>query len=170
MNEQNLTKMIDKPGDGAGDLPEAPTTMLPPDIPRPRTEAEMQAVFLVLVLERTHTELGALQALGISGWTLRRWRRSDPVFAMHYLKAREISAQELEHEAARRALAGSDRLMEFMLASIKPDVYGRRNLKIEHTVNDEALALLRAAKRRAGLTIDGESKEVDEDDPDSLAG
>lgn len=51
------------------------------------------------------------------------WRNDDPAFASDWLDAAEAGIDLLEDEARRRALAGSDLLLIFLLRNRRPDVY-----------------------------------------------
>jgi len=51
------------------------------------------------------------------------WRNDDPVFAAEWLDAAEAGIDLLEDEARRRAMAGSDLLLIFLLRNRRPDVY-----------------------------------------------
>lgn len=58
--------------------------------------------------------------------TVKLWLASDPDFQQDYDDATDMAVGILEHEARRRALAGSDRLLEFLLKSLRPEVYRER--------------------------------------------
>ena len=58
--------------------------------------------------------------------TVKMWLVNDDDFRNDYDVATDMAVAILEHEARRRALAGSDRLLEFLLKSLKPDVYRER--------------------------------------------
>lgn len=65
---------------------------------------------------------------------VRGWLAQDEVFRDDYDTATDTAISLLEHEARRRALAGSDRLLEFLLKSLKPEVYRERyEIKQEST-------------------------------------
>jgi hypothetical protein len=58
--------------------------------------------------------------------SVKQWLANDDDFRNDYDVATDMAVAILEHEARRRALAGSDRLLEFLLKSLKPDVYRER--------------------------------------------
>jgi hypothetical protein len=57
---------------------------------------------------------------------VKQWLANDNDFRNDYDVATDMAVAILENEARRRALAGSDRLLEFLLKSLKPDVYRER--------------------------------------------
>jgi hypothetical protein len=56
-------------------------------------------------------------------WSDDGWRDDDPSFAAEWLDAAEAGIDLLEDEARRRAMAGSDLLLIFLLRNRRPDVY-----------------------------------------------
>jgi ribosome modulation factor len=68
----------------------------------------------------------ATGAAGISRDTPYKRAQVDPAFAEAWRAAREDAVDTLEAEARRRALAGSDTLIMFLLKSLRPDVYRER--------------------------------------------
>ena len=58
-------------------------------------------------------------------------RQRDEDFAVAWHEALEGACDELESEARRRALAGSDQLLMFLLRSHRPERY-RENHRVEH--------------------------------------
>lgn len=58
--------------------------------------------------------------------SVKGWLAHDEEFRNDYDVATDMAVAILEHEARRRALAGSDRLLEFLLKSLKPEVYRER--------------------------------------------
>ena len=58
--------------------------------------------------------------------TVRGWLRNDELFLEEFDTATDNAVSMLEMEARRRALAGSDRLLEFLLKSLRPEVYRER--------------------------------------------
>lgn len=103
----------------------------------------------------------ACQYAGVAYQTAKAWRSSNDEFRAMLEDAAERRTQLLEREAWRRALAGSDTLMCFMLKAARPAVY-RDNVSVELTGPGGAplelgdatraariLALLEAAKHEA---------------------
>jgi hypothetical protein len=68
----------------------------------------------------------ACNITGIHPRNVSAWRAFDPVFKEDFEVATDMAVSLLEQEARRRALEGSDRLLEFLLKSIKPEVYRER--------------------------------------------
>jgi hypothetical protein len=54
------------------------------------------------------------------------WMRDDPEYPKLFADAEIEAGDELEYEARKRALAGSDTLMIFLLKGIKPEKYKDR--------------------------------------------
>ncbi len=65
----------------------------------------------------------ACQAAGISKTAAFAWRNDDAAFAATWDEAIEAGTETLEDEAVRRALAGSDTMLIFMLKARRPSVY-----------------------------------------------
>jgi hypothetical protein len=58
--------------------------------------------------------------------SVRGWLNKDPEFLTEFDMATDNAVAMLEMEARRRALEGSDRLLEFLLKSLRPEVYRER--------------------------------------------
>lgn len=58
---------------------------------------------------------------GIGHTSLYRWRQEDEVFAAKWDLAAELTADGLEDECRRRAMAGSDNLLMFLLKGLRPE-------------------------------------------------
>ena len=71
-------------------------------------------------LEITGSVTASAKAAGVSTVTAYAHKRADPVFAKQWEEAQERSADELEDEARRRAKAGSDVLLMFLLKGLRP--------------------------------------------------
>ncbi|HET8626735.1 MAG TPA: hypothetical protein VFL91_04920 [Thermomicrobiales bacterium] len=71
-----------------------------------------------------------------------RWLAADPDYAAAFREAREHAADRLEEEARRRALAGSDTLLIFLLKGARPEKYAERR---RHERADELVRVYRAA-------------------------
>lgn len=82
-------------------------------------KSHWQKAFLA-ALENTGSVTAACKAAGITSPTAYRNKCSDPVFAKQWEEALEKSADELEDEARRRAKAGSDILLMFLLKGLRP--------------------------------------------------
>jgi hypothetical protein len=74
----------------------------------------------------------AAQAAGFGRGAAYVWRKEDPLFAADWDEAIEFGTDLLEDEARRRAMAGSDALIMFMLKARRPQQYKDR-ASFEHT-------------------------------------
>lgn len=90
----------------------------------------------------------ACRAIGIARTTANRWER-DPEFAAKVREARIYSVSDLENEAHRRAMRGSDRLLMFLLAAKKPEVYTPLS-KLEHSGRVDLASQIIEARARSG--------------------
>lgn len=79
------------------------------------------------------TIVSACRAARISRTQLYFWRNNDPKFAKELADARAVVADDLEQEAIRRAKAGSDLLLIFLLKAYKPKKY-RKRINTSHHV------------------------------------
>jgi hypothetical protein len=128
---------------------------------------ENRANFLEAV-RNTGNVVQACNSLGLARTAVYAWRDADPSFADDWEAALALGMEALEDEARRRAFAGSDLLMIFMLKGHKPDKYrDRSTVDLNQTVTHDLrrvpmdelrkrLAQLRA-EQGAGpqLTIEG---------------
>src|ERR1041384_1157727 len=86
-------------------------------------------------LARGLSPTSAAVAAGIGRSTLYEDRRKDQQFARAWDDAAQQGIDRLEDEAYRRAMAGSDTLLMFLLRGRRPEVYAR------HTVEPPPLQL-----------------------------
>ena len=63
---------------------------------------------------------------GVHRTTPYFWRDQDPEFAQAWRDSRDSLIEGLEMEAFQRAAKGNDRLLMFLLKSLKPDTYNER--------------------------------------------
>ena len=89
-----------------------------------RTETTRERFLAKLSETGNVTETCALT--NINRPTVYAWRNSDESFARAWDAALELGADAMEDEARRRALAGSDALMVFMLRALRPERYRER--------------------------------------------
>jgi len=117
--------------------------------------SEKQELFLSLIAEDGLRDGDAAAAVGVSRWSPPRWRKTNPEFAERYKAARQVRIDHLVKEAERRAINGSDRLLEFLLCNYDPARFSNRQ-KIEHT-GELTLAdrLARGRARTRGTPDDG---------------
>lgn len=78
------------------------------------------------------TVVEACEVAGVGRRTAYQARQADEDFALAWADVEEAVTEGLEREAKRRALDGSDRLLEFLLKARRPDRY-RENVKVEHS-------------------------------------
>lgn len=94
-------------------------------------KAERKRAFAELIAQGLNfTE--AAEAVHVDRATAFRWRQQDPEFAQVCRDALKISIERLEHEAERRALNGSDKLLMFLLERRAPEKYHIAQ-KMEHS-------------------------------------
>ena len=82
----------------------------------------------------------ACEAAGISKTAAFAWRNDDADFAAAWDQANETGTEALEDEAVRRALAGSDTMMIFLLKARRPMVY-RETLRLGGMADTAAINL-----------------------------
>jgi hypothetical protein len=106
-------------------------------------------------------------AAGIGRSTLSEDRRKDQEFAKAWDDAVMQGIDRLEDEAYRRAMAGSDTLLTFMLRGRRPDVYARHDEPPAPRVNVTNVLTFEEANKRIEdlglppLTIEGDYEQVD---------
>ena len=88
------------------------------------------AAFLASLRQQGNVSAAARVA-GISRSVVHEARAADPGFAAAWTDAIEEGADTLEAEARRRAFAGSDTLLIFLLKAARPQKY-RENVKHVH--------------------------------------
>lgn len=108
-------------------------------------------------LEQGATITDACKAAGIGRMTAYDHRQRDEAFALRWADAIERGTEELETEARRRAMTGSDTLMIFLLKARRPDVY-RERLSVDQRVTvNQPTAVELARLRRIGQRPDLEA-------------
>ena len=70
-----------------------------------------------------HSVVTACQLSRLGRTAVYAWRDDDPAFAAEWRDAAEAGIDLLEDEARRRAMAGSDLLLIFLLRNRRPDVF-----------------------------------------------
>lgn len=94
-----------------------------------RGPEDRQAFLMALAAGQSVT--AAAEAAGIDRKTAYRWRDAEPDFAAGWEDALEDGTDRLEDEALRRAFAGSDLLLIFLLKARRPRKYCDRH-RVEH--------------------------------------
>lgn len=116
------------------------------DLPEP-TLAERQEMFLACISGGArHSE--AAQDIGVHRVTAWRWKQ-DPGFRKRYQAARRASVTTLKREAERRAMAGSDRLLIFLLCAYAPEEFQERQV-MEHRGKLDIASTIAQARKRIG--------------------
>lgn len=108
---------------------------------------EQQQMVLDFIRENASTDSTAAAAHDINRSTLYRWRQAEP-FKSEYAAARKVSIERLIAEAERRAVHGSDRLLEFLLTNYAPDRFSNRQ-RIDVKVEGELAERILASRKRA---------------------
>jgi hypothetical protein len=106
-----------------------------------------KAEIFLAALDEGCSIAGACERAVIARSTAYAWRRDDPDFAEAWDSAVETGTDALEDEAVKRAKAGSDTLLIFLLKARRPDKYKDR-VSTEHAGSiavrhEDALAALK---------------------------
>lgn len=96
-----------------------------------RARKDWAPAFLA-ALERSGMVSEAARAAGVGRRTAYDRRERDEQFAQAWDEALEAATEELEQEAVRRAMDGSDLLLMFLLKARRPRVYVERH-QLRHT-------------------------------------
>lgn len=115
------------------------------------------------------TVTAACRIARISRTAVYEMRERDPEFKAAWDSAERETTKLLEETAFERALAGSDRLAEFLLKARRPETY-RENIRLEHggtitheveaKVDRELAALERQLGVQAAPTGDPETRQL----------
>ncbi len=116
------------------------------DLPEP-TLSERQEMFLACIAGGARY-YEAAEEIGIHRVTAWRWK-ADPDFAKRYEAARRTSVATLRREAERRAMAGSDRLLIFLLCAYAPEQFQERQV-LDHRGKLDIAETITRARRRIG--------------------
>jgi hypothetical protein len=111
----------------------------------------------LIALERTGSITQAAEAAGVGRWACYDNRRRDPVFAAEWDKAVDLAADALEDEARKRAFAGSDVLLMFMLKGLRPQRWRESRVSIPpaelNKLIEAGLRRLREAEEPASPSV-----------------
>ncbi len=72
---------------------------------------------------RSHDHSASAKLVGVHPHTVNQHRIVVPEFGELYAEVKEVITQQLEAEADRRALNGSDLLLIFRLKALRPEMY-----------------------------------------------
>ena len=100
-----------------------------------REQSELYKKRFLDALVREGTLTGGCREIGLSRTTVYKWLKIDKEFAELVEQAEQTVADNLEHEAIRRAYDGSDTLLIFLLKGLRPEKY-REYRSYEHTGKD----------------------------------
>lgn len=117
------------------------------------TLSERQEAFLE-VIAAGGRDPAAAEAAGVHRVTAYRWKKHDPEFKARYDTARQVRLDHLVKEAERRAMNGSDRLLEFLLCNYAPDKFSNKQ-KVEHSGDIGIAERLARARKRTSTSDDG---------------
>jgi hypothetical protein len=107
------------------------TKKTPPRACGIKRERDWKGKFLKAFAEEGRVGI-ACEIAGITRATAYRHRQQDEDFALAWSEVERQFLENLERTAYVRALEGSDRLIEFLLKSRLPDVYGDKQ-RIQHS-------------------------------------
>lgn len=122
----------------------------------PPTLSERQEAFLALIESEGLGDREAAEIIEVTRWTVWRWKK-QPEFQPRYAHARQVRLDHLIKEAERRAMRGSDRLLEFLLCNYAPDKFSNKQ-KLEHSGEVELTE--RLARARARMTQDDDGSDL----------
>jgi len=94
----------------------------------PQNLTPKQLAFLAAYRESGSVSAAA-KAAKVNRRTHYDWLAHEP-YKREFLKVREGLAELLLDQAIERALAGSDRLLEFLLKGLKPEIFNRQRVEI----------------------------------------
>lgn len=111
------------------------------------TLAERQEMFLACIAGGARHNQAA-EDIGVHRVTAWRWKQ-DPDFRKRFQAARKASVTTLKREAERRAMAGSDRLLIFLLCAYAPEEFQERQV-MEHKGKLDIANTIAQARKRIG--------------------
>src|SRR5262245_25256086 len=88
---------------------EADARALAGELEVPLTLSEKQETVLEVIKLYGMDDGHAAFLAGTTRWSVWRWKKYDQQFAEQYREARKVGIEQLEAEAKRRAMNGSDR-------------------------------------------------------------
>ena len=133
------------------ELPEE-EVFTPPKAPRTMTKAIGDNYLEWLA--QGHTQGYICKALGISRWTIQRWRKKDEDFATKEEAIKNIRLEAVEDSLFAQALDGNTTACIFWLKNRAPDKW-RDVQRLEHDVEPVTLAeLVQRMEQRKSITVD----------------
>lgn len=136
-----------------------PAAPLPPadETPEP-TLSERQEMFIAAVSGGARYNEAAEEA-GVHRVTAWRWR-ADAAFMKRFDAARKASVTRLKREAERRAMAGSDRLLIFLLCAYAPQEFQERQV-VDHRGKVDLANSIAQARQRIGNNSRPDQNDVE---------
>jgi hypothetical protein len=123
-----------------------------------RTPARVHNEQRIQFLERFSecgSVLQACQDTGVARRTHYDWLVDDPEYKAAFERAKQQAIDALESRVFQRANVESDRLAEFLLKGLRPELYGERmKSEVNVTGSMDLVQRLQSARRRA-LIDDG---------------
>lgn len=110
--------------------PDVPAIAMPVDPTHPARPWPAWAQTFLDLFAQTGNAMLSARGSGVDRSTPYDLKQRDERFAVAWAEADEASIQVLESEARRRAMATSDRLLEFLLKARRPATY-RENHRVE---------------------------------------
>ena len=102
-----------------------------------RSRTKDWAPLFLEALQHSGMVTQAVKAAGISRRTAYARKARDAGFATAWEEAVDVATEQLEAEAVRRAIDGSDTLMIFLLKARRPEVYVERH-QVRHALANAA--------------------------------
>lgn len=142
-------------------MPDDITTVTPRALAKP----EIWRPIFLKELERTSNVSKAAKRAGVHRVSAYNARSESPEFAQAWDDALDVGVNAVEETAFKRAKAGSDALIQFILKTRRRAIYGDKStvqvggvdggpVKVEHAVESSSLAAFRATLASLGLTTD----------------
>ena len=134
--------------------PEVPgeEVFTPPKAPRQMTQAIGDNYLEWLA--QGHTQGYICKALGVSRWTIQRWRQKDLAFAEKEEAIKNIRLEAVEDSLFAQALDGNTTACIFWLKNRAPEKW-RDVQRLEHDVEPVTLAeLVQRMEQRKSRTVD----------------
>lgn len=119
----------------------------------PPSITDIQEEFLRVIAEHGCTDTTAAMMVGRSRWSPIEWKRK-PEFMERYRAARKVSLDHLVREAERRAMNGSDRLLEFLLTNYAPERFSSQRSKLEVKGGADIVERITRGRERARAKSD----------------
>lgn len=121
-----------------------------------------QQLFIVALM-KYGTRTKACKATGIDPRKVTAWEKNEDFVAV-YDAAMGAIADALEEEAIRRAMEGSDKLLEKLLKAFKPEKYADRKVNTHEGKVDIEIKSWSDLAQKAIEVVDAEYEEVEDDE------